>query len=122
MVRRVDYFCRYRVSTAASVSLQRQDRGRLPALRSPAPNDKEDAMKIIDIALIGSALLASGAAAAQDSPSATRRVDASQYYGLYSPPSQGVAALANFDRSGTSGREGYGEDPLYPEGPGNVAN
>lgn len=79
-------------------------------------------MRLINISLIGAAVLAAGAAAAHDSPKAARHIDASQYYGLYSNWSPRATAPATYDHSGTSGREGFGEDPAYPEGPGDVAD
>ena len=39
-------------------------------------------MKIIDIAIISSAVLAFGAVAAKDSPHARQHIGVSQYYGL----------------------------------------
>lgn len=80
-------------------------------------------MKILAIALIGSALAIS-AAAANDAPQASRPANAERYYGLYQNPSQALAAPGAdddaFDDSGTRGRQGLGASPFHPEGPGNV--
>jgi hypothetical protein len=84
---------------------------------------KEDVMKIIGIVIIGSALLAAGAVAAKESPNAKRQIDASEYYGLYyNYNATAPASSAAIGRSGTAGREDFGESPFYPEGPGNVAD
>lgn len=49
-----------------------------------------------------------------------------EYVGLYQNPAQALNVDQQdhrlFDRSGTVGREGLGESPFHPEGPGNVAN
>jgi hypothetical protein len=79
-------------------------------------------MKIIGIVKIGSALLASGAVAAKDSTNGKQQIDASEYYGLYYNPQQATASSAAVERSGTAGREDFGECPFYPEGSGNVAD
>ena len=51
---------------------------------------------------------------------------ANRYYGLNEHRSVRVNAprinRANFDPSGTRGREDLGESPFYPEGPGNVVD
>ena len=78
------------------------------------------------IALAAAVLTAStGVAAAQDRQ-AKQPANANQYYGLYQGSPDGVAVSrwdrSRFDHSGTRGREGLGEDPLHPEGPGNVAD
>ncbi|WOJ88544.1 hypothetical protein RZS28_12010 [Methylocapsa polymorpha] len=80
-------------------------------------------MKILNIALISSTLLMSGAVAAKDYPHTKQPANADQYYGLYQNPSRAVAPPgAAFDRSGTRGRQGFGGSPFHPEGPGNVAD
>jgi len=83
-------------------------------------------MKILNITLISSILFISGAVAAKDYPHAEQPANANQYYGLYQNPSQALAPSgadhADFDRSGTRGREGFGGSPFHPEGPGNVAD
>jgi hypothetical protein len=75
-------------------------------------------MKIIDIAIISSAVLASGAVAAKDSPHARQHIGVSQYYGLYSPV-QAMAPPAIVEQAGT---RRCGQSPFCPEGPGNVAD
>jgi hypothetical protein len=81
-------------------------------------------MKILSIALLGAGLLMSGAVAAKDYRHAKQPANANQYYGLYRNPSDSLAPSrmdrANFDHSGTRGREGLGASPFHPEGPGNV--
>lgn len=51
---------------------------------------------------------------------------ADQHDGASQSPNQSLAPSradrAAFGRSGTRGREGLGENPAEPEGPGNVAN
>jgi hypothetical protein len=79
-------------------------------------------MKIIGIVIIGSAVLASGAVAAKDSPNGKPQIDATAYYGLYDNPPPAMAVSTAMGRSGTAGREDLGESPFYPEGPGNVAD
>ena len=80
-------------------------------------------MKIIAIVIIGSALLAPCAVAAKESPNAKRQIDASEYYGLYyNYNAAAQASSAAIGRSGTAGREDFGESPFYPEGPSNVAD
>ncbi len=75
-------------------------------------------------ALLAAAVLiaSAGVAAAKDQYPA----NAQTYYGLYQSPSDSIAPSradrADFDRSGTRGREGLGESPFHPEGPGNVAD
>jgi hypothetical protein len=76
--------------------------------------------------LAGAALVAfAGAAAAMDHH-AKRPVKLSHYYGLYQNPVRGLPLdqvdQAQFSRSGTIGREGLGESPRHPEGPGNVSD
>ncbi len=82
-------------------------------------------MKIFGIALIGSALVMSGAVAAQETH-ATQPAKANEYYGLYQNPSQAIAPSgtdsADFDHAGTRGREDAGAGVSHPEGPGNVAD
>lgn len=79
-------------------------------------------MKILNIALIGSALMLSGAASAQEQTRAKQPSDANSYYGLYPNPSRVTPSTDNdaFDEYGTRGREGFGASPSAPEGPGNV--
>lgn len=65
-----------------------------------------------------------GAASAQQANSNTR---AGQFYGFYqqNPAAMNTPARADradFDRSGTRGREGLGASPYHPEGPGNVTD
>jgi hypothetical protein len=83
-------------------------------------------MKVLSIALIGSALVMSGAVAAKEPSHAKRPVNADKYYGLYQSPSQALAPSkadgADFDQSGTRGRENLAASPSHPEGPGNVAD
>ena len=79
------------------------------------------------IALLAAVLMGStGVVAAKDNQPAKVPVNANQYYGLYQGSPDGLALSrwdrARFDHSGTRGREGLGEDPLHPEGPGNVAD
>jgi hypothetical protein len=114
---------RHGVSTAArevprTNALQRRDEDRR---RDLLRAQKEDVMKIIGIVTIGLALLASGAVAAKDSPNGKRHINASEYYGLYHDAAA-LASSAAIGRSGTAGREDFGESPFYPEGPGNVAD
>jgi hypothetical protein len=82
-------------------------------------------MKFFSIALIGSALVMSGAVAAQETR-AKQPADANQYYGLYQNPSQAIAPTGDdsfdFGRSGTRGRENLGAGVSHPEGPGNVSD
>lgn len=51
---------------------------------------------------------------------------AREYFGLSQSPGQGLTIdqqnLRLFDRSGTVGREGLGQSPFHPEGPGNVSD
>jgi hypothetical protein len=67
-----------------------------------------------------------GTAAAQDQQPTKHSQKARQYYDLYQQPTSALAPSrldrADFDRSGTRGREGLGEDPRHPEGPGNISN
>ena len=83
-------------------------------------------MRILSIALIGSALAISGAVAATESTHAGQSASANQYYGLYQNPSLAIAPPADdsaaFDRSGTRGRETLGAGFSNPEGPGNVSD
>ena len=83
-------------------------------------------MKILSIALIGAALVMSGAVSAADSAHAGQPARANEYYGLYQNPSQAIAPSADdnaaFDRSGTRGRETLGAGFSNPEGPGNVSD
>jgi hypothetical protein len=83
-------------------------------------------MRILSVALIGSALVVSGAVAATESLHAGQPASANQYYGLYHNPSQAIAPSADdsadFDRSGTRGRETLGAGFSNPEGPGNVSD
>ncbi len=79
-------------------------------------------LRVLAVAGLAS-ILAIGAAAAQQAYPPR----ASQYYsyydqgaGLGGAPSR--ADRANFDRSGTRGREGLGASPFHPEGPGNVSD
>ena len=79
------------------------------------------------LGVVAALLMASvGAAAAQASPPVQRPAKASQYYGLYEGSSGGLTPAQvdhrTFDRSGTRGREGLGDSPFHPEGPGNVAD
>ncbi len=71
-------------------------------------------------------VVSAGAAAAKDSHSDKQPANADQYYGLDSSgtgaPAVSRLDRANFDHSGTRGREGLGESPFHPEGPGNVAD
>ncbi|MGO9674063.1 MAG: hypothetical protein ACLPSF_07835 [Methylocella sp.] len=82
-------------------------------------------MKLFSIALIGSALVMSGAVAAKETH-ASEPVNASQYYGLYQNPSQAIAPSgsdsADFAHSGTRGREDLGAGTFDPKGPGNVSD
>lgn len=75
------------------------------------------------VVLVAAALIASmGVVAAKDRQPA----DAGQYYGLYQSPSSNIAPARSdrldFDHSGTRGRQGLGESPFNPEGPGNVSD
>jgi hypothetical protein len=83
-------------------------------------------MKIFSIALIGSALVMSGAAAAKERPHDSQPANANQYYDLYQNPSQAITPSgddnADFGHSGTRGRENLGADFSNPEGPGNISN
>jgi hypothetical protein len=81
-------------------------------------------MKILIVALLGASVLASGAVAAKQHPHAKQPANANQYYGIYQSPSQALAPFhgADFDRSGTRGREGLGASAFHPEGPGNVVD
>jgi hypothetical protein len=83
-------------------------------------------MKILNIALISSALLMPGAVLAKDYPHAKQPAKADQYYGLYQSPVQVLAPSradrADFDQSGTHGRLGLGASSFHPEGPGNVSD
>jgi hypothetical protein len=73
------------------------------------------------IALMAAAVIAStGLVVAKEHQATKQPAYANQYYGLYQGSRD--ADRAQFDRSGTRGREGLGEDPLHPEGPGNVAD
>ncbi|WP_395665834.1 hypothetical protein [Methylocella sp.] len=51
---------------------------------------------------------------------------ARDYVGLYQAPQRSLTMDQQdqrlFDRSGTVGREGLGENPSHPEGPGNVSD
>ncbi len=80
-------------------------------------------MKMLSIALLGSALLISFAAAAKDTHEA-QPASANQYYGLYQNPSHasGASDSGNFAHSGTRGREDLGAEDAHPEGPGNVTD
>jgi hypothetical protein len=83
--------------------------------------------KVRRIALLAAVFLGStGVVAAKDNQPARQPANANQYYGLYQGTPDGLAVSrwdrARFDHSGTRGREGLGEDPLHPEGPGNVAD
>src|SRR5580693_6760947 len=53
-------------------------------------------------------------------------VGATQYYGLYDSgqqrPSLSRSDRIHFDHSGTRGRDGLGESPFHPEGPGNPSD
>jgi hypothetical protein len=83
-------------------------------------------MKFFSVALIGSALVMSGAVAAKESPHAGQPANANQYYDLYQNPSQAIAPSGDdsvgFGRSGTRGREDLGAGVAHPEGPGNVSD
>ncbi len=63
-----------------------------------------------------------GAAAAKDHAPAHAR----DYYGLYQNPAAAFSPASedrmDYDHSGTRGREGLGESPFHPEGPGNVSD
>ena len=77
--------------------------------------------------LAAAALAASaGAAAALDHHPAKPPAKANQYYGLYQNPAENIsmdrADHLLYHRSGTIGREGLGESPRHPEGPGNVSD
>jgi hypothetical protein len=84
--------------------------------------------------LAAAALAASaGAAAALDHHPVKRPANAKQYYGLYptqslpgvlvhSPAAADDADQLLYHRSGSIGREGLGESPRHPEGPGNVSD
>lgn len=79
-------------------------------------------MKVLKIALIGSALLVSGGAFAKDRPTAAPTPGVDQYYGVYHTPAAAASPTtdsADFDHSGTRGREDLGASPFNPEGPGN---
>ncbi len=64
-------------------------------------------------------ILAIGAASAQQAYPPR----ASQFYSYYDQGGPGLTPSrqdrADFDRSGTRGREGLGASPFHPEGPGN---
>ena len=83
-------------------------------------------MKILSIAFIGMALVASGAVAAKEPSHYRQPANANQYYGFYQNPSQAIAPAdadeAAFDHSGTRGREGLGANPSHPEGSGDVSD
>jgi hypothetical protein len=53
-------------------------------------------MKLLSIALIGSALVVSGAVAAKEAAHAKHPVNADQYYGLYQKPPQALAPFKAF--------------------------
>jgi hypothetical protein len=71
------------------------------------------------VLLMGSA----GVVAAKDR--SVQPADANQYYGLFEglsgDPAPAQIDRRNFDHSGTRGREGLGDSPFHPEGPGNVS-
>jgi hypothetical protein len=78
------------------------------------------------VALAAAVVMGSTGVVAAKNKHPVKPVDANQYYGLYQGSPDGLAVSrwdrARFDHSGTRGREGLGEDPLHPEGPGNVAD
>ena len=83
-------------------------------------------MKIFSIALIGSALVMSGAGAAKERPHDGQPANANQYYDLYQNPSQAITPSGDDNvavgRSSAHGREDPGAGVSYPEGPGNVSD
>ncbi len=82
--------------------------------------------KALQLALAIAVFLTSArAVVAEDHQPTTQRANANQSHGLNQNPSAGLAPSradrAKFNRSGTRGREGLGEDPAHPEGPGNAS-
>jgi hypothetical protein len=81
--------------------------------------------KALQLALATAVFLTSArAVAAEDHQPTALPANANQYHGPNQNPPAGLAPSradrAKFNRSGTRGREGLGEDPAHPEGPGNV--
>ena len=70
--------------------------------------------------------MSAGAASATDRHHVKQPAKANQYYGVYQSPVQSLpldqADQIQFKRAGTIGREGLGESPRHPEGPGNVSD
>jgi hypothetical protein len=79
-----------------------------------------------NLALAAALLIASAGAAAAQTASSHKIINANEYYGLYQGASGGLSQQQiehrTFDRSGTVGREGLGASPFHPEGPGDVAD
>ncbi|PNG24442.1 hypothetical protein [Methylocella silvestris] len=85
---------------------------------------------VVGVAGSAGATEADGHHAAKARHHTAQSIKPNEWYGLASSgvDSGGAGASlsridrANYDHSGTRGREGLGESPFYPEGPGNVSD
>jgi hypothetical protein len=81
-------------------------------------------MKRFNATIICLAVVASSAAGAKEHSHSAQPASTNAYQGLYQAPSQALSRSgsdsADFDHSGTRGREELGASPFNPEGPGNL--